>query len=242
MSTAGIIIIGEEILSGKVDECNSGFIAKRLRAKGVKVKRISVIPDDIDDIAYETKLFSDKFDFVFTSGGLGPTHDDVTIDGIARGFGVRVVVDDYLREILDRRYGDRVTPERLKMAQVPEGANIIVNKEIEFPLIQFKNLFIFPGIPKYLKDKLLSIEELFNEPPILLKRVYVNEIESEIAPFLNEVVRNHGNVEIGSYPIMDNSDYRVILTFESISKDSLDSAVREMTESAFKNRIIRVDG
>lgn len=242
MSTAGIIIIGEEILSGKVDECNSGFIAKRLRAKGVKVKKISVIPDDIDEIALETKLFSDKFDFVFTSGGLGPTHDDVTIDGIAKGFGVRVVVDDYLRKILDRRYGDRVTPERLKMAQVPDGANIIVNSEIEFPLIQFKNLFIFPGIPKYLKDKLLSIEELFHEPPILLKKVYVNEIESEIAPFLNEVVRNHKDVEIGSYPIMDNSDYRVILTFESISKGSLDAAVGEMAESAFKNRIIKVEG
>ncbi|MBF0591466.1 MAG: competence/damage-inducible protein A [Nitrospirae bacterium] len=226
--TAGIIIIGDEILSGKVEECNSLFLSRGLRARGVNVCRICIIPDEVDEIAAEVRGFSDRYDYVFTSGGLGPTHDDVTIEGIAKGFSVRVVVEPHLRSILDRRYGDRVTPERLKMAEVPEGGELITDKALEFPLIRYKNVFIFPGIPQYLRDKFNVIEHMFIAPSILLKRVYVNEYESEIAPMLNDIVRDNKGVKIGSYPIMHNSEHRVMLTIESVDEAALTVAVEAL--------------
>ncbi len=240
LTTAGIIIIGDEILSGKVEECNFLFLTRRLRARGVSVCRVSIIPDEIDEIAAEVKIFSDRYDYVFTSGGLGPTHDDVTIEGIAKGFSVKVVVEKHLYSILERRYGDRVTPERQKMAEIPEGAQIITSKALEFPLIRYRNVFIFPGIPQYLRDKFNVIENMFTSPSILLKRVYVSEYESEIAPMLNDVVRNNKDVKIGSYPIMNNKEHRVMLTLESLDVAALDVAVDALVKG-LGDKVVNID-
>lgn len=238
--TAGIIIIGDEILSGKVEECNCLFLARRLRARGVNVCRVSIISDEVDEIATEVRSFSERYDYVFTSGGLGPTHDDVTIEGIAKGFSVRIVVEPHLRSILERRYGDRVTPERLKMAEIPEGGELVTDKALEFPLIRYKNVFIFPGIPQFLRDKFNVIEHLFIAPSILLKRVYVNEYESEIAPMLNEIVRDNRAVKIGSYPIMHNSNHRVMLTLESVDEAALTLAVDALAKR-LGDKAVKID-
>ncbi len=120
LKTAGIIIIGNEILSGKVKDMNSFFLACELRDLGVDVKRISVITDDVEEIALEANRFSTSYDYVFTSGGVGPTHDDVTMAGIAKGFDVDLVVHDGIRQILYDRYKDIVNSAVLKMTEVPE--------------------------------------------------------------------------------------------------------------------------
>src|SRR5499427_11150570 len=123
--TAGIILICNEILSGKVMDANASYLCRELRALGVEVRRISVIPDEVDVIASEVAAYSGAFDVVFTSGGVGPTHDDVTIEGVARALGVPVVRDPRLVSMLERFYRDRrqeLTEARLKMAEVPEGA------------------------------------------------------------------------------------------------------------------------
>ena len=109
--TAGIIIIGDEILTGKVQDYNSFFMAQELWSHGVRLCRISIIPDIVDEIAEEVRTFSDKFDFVFTSGGIGPTHDDVTIEGISKGFNVATVIDPTLKEALESRLG-KLSPSR----------------------------------------------------------------------------------------------------------------------------------
>src|SRR5208283_396920 len=142
--TAGIIIIGDEILSGKVQDTNVLFLTGELWARGVMVSRISVIPDIVDDIAREVRDFSAKYDFVLTSGGIGPTHDDITIEGVSAAFGVRPVISDMLKGRLEQRNKD-LTPARLKMAEVPEGAELLDCGELSFPLIKFRNVFIFPG-------------------------------------------------------------------------------------------------
>lgn len=238
--TAGIIIIGDEILSGRVHDNNSFFMAKELWLHGIQLRRISIIPDSVDEIAHEVKIFSDTFDYVFTSGGIGPTHDDVTIEGISRAFGVKPVVHDVLRRILEGRHASP-TPEQLKMAEVPEGAELVNDGTLAFPLIKFRNIFIFPGIPEFLRKKFSVIVKLFNEPSILMKKVYIKESESKIASILNEILTHLTDVKIGSYPVVDNRDYEVMVTLESLNKASLDLAFNMLLERLLKEKIVRTE-
>jgi len=238
--TAGIIIIGDEILSGKIHENNSFFMAKKLWLQGIHVRRICIIPDTVDEIAQEVLSFSQMFDYVFTSGGIGPTHDDVTIEGISKAFNVKPVIHDTLRKILEQRH-TTPTPEQLKMAEVPDGAELVNDGTLAFPLIKFKNVFIFPGIPEFLRKKFSVIVHLFHEPPILMKKVYVKENESTIASILNEILDHVTNIKIGSYPVVDDRDYQVMITLESLHKEPLESAVRMLQESLPQDKIVRIE-
>jgi FAD synthetase len=238
--TAGIIIIGDEILSGKIQDGNSFFMARELWSGGIQVRRISVIPDSTDEIAEEVRNFSGLFDYVFTSGGIGPTHDDVTIEGISKAFGVRTVIDRTLRDFLEKKQPS-LSPEQLKMAEVPEGAELIITESLSFPLIKIRNVFVFPGIPQLLKKKFLAIEKMFREPVIRLKKVFLNESEDVIAPLLNATVRRFLHVKIGSYPVMDNADYSVMVTFESQDEVSLGAAFENFLDSLPARKIVRVE-
>jgi FAD synthetase len=239
--TAGIIIIGDEILSGKIQEYNAFFMAQELWAHGIQLCRISVIPDSIDEIAGEVSAFAGRFDFVFTSGGIGPTHDDVTIEGISKAFGVRPVIDITLREILEKKQGN-LTPAQIKMAEVPEGSELVCDGTLSFPLIRFRNIFILPGIPQLLRKKFLAIEKLFDEPQIFLKKVYLDESESKVAPVLNEIVQRYRNVKVGSYPVVDNMEYSVMVTLESLDTVCLSDALSKLLKGLAPEKIIRVEG
>jgi FAD synthetase len=213
---AGIIIIGDEILSGLVQDSNALFMVKELRQKGIDVRRVSFIKDDIDDISREVKIFSEAFDYVFTSGGIGSTHDDVSIEGISKAFNVRTVIDGQLRAVLEKMFKTTLTPEQLRMAEVPEGAEVIPDETIGLPLIKYKNVYIFPGIPEFLRKKFLVIAKmLFTDNPPLIKKVYIKEFESKVAPILNKIVKNHRNVKIGSYPFMNIEEYNLMIILES---------------------------
>lgn len=237
---AGIIIIGDEILSGKVHDDNSFFMAKELWSHGIQVSRISIIADLIDEIAEEVRDFSDRYDYVFTSGGIGPTHDDITIEGMSKAFGVKTVIHATLKEVLEKKLG-ALSPEQLKMAEVPEGAELVNDDSLTFPLIKFRNVFIFPGIPQLLRKKFLAVEKLFNEPLIHLKKVYLNEAESRVAPVLNGIVERYKSVKIGSYPEIDNKDYSVMVTLESLNAEDLAAAFRDLLSRIPKEKIMRVE-
>jgi molybdenum cofactor synthesis domain-containing protein len=239
--TAGIIIIGDEILSGKVQDGNAFFMAQELWAHGIQLSRISVIPDSIEEIAEEVRKFAEKFDYVFTSGGIGPTHDDITIEGISKAFNVRAVIDPTLKGILETRQG-ALSPAQLRMAEVPEGAELVNDDTLSFPLIKFRNVFIFPGIPQLLRKKFHTIEKMFHEPPIYLKKVYVNESESRIAPVLNVIVERYQNVKIGSYPVLENTDYTVMVTLESLDASSLSSAYISLLENIPEDKLFKAEG
>lgn len=239
--TAGIIIIGDEILSGKVQDGNAFFMAQELWAHGVQLKRISVIPDSIDAISEEVRRFSVRYDYVFTSGGIGPTHDDITIDGISHAFSVRTVIDPVLKGFLEMRQKP-LSPEQLRMAEVPEGAELIDDGTLSFPLIKFRNVFIFPGIPQLLRKKFYAIEKLFHEPLIHLKKIYVKESEARIAPLLNEIVRQFPHVKIGSYPVLENEDYSVMITLESLDAANLSSAYLNLLENIPKEKLFKAEG
>lgn len=225
--TAGIIIIGNEILSGKVQDINSHYLAAELRSSGVDVKKISVIPDEIDIIAEETKGFSASYDFVITTGGVGPTHDDVTMEGIAKGFGVELVCHPEIRKVLSSIYNS-FNDAVLKMANVPDGSVVEFIENMKFPVVNFKNIFIFPGIPEYLKDKFHLIRNRFSSSPFYLKKIFIKARESDIAAALSEIASGNKGVNIGSYPVLENDGFNIIVTVESKSPSSLKNAADQL--------------
>lgn len=239
--TAGIVIIGNEVLSGKTQDTNSHFLCTELRALGVEVRRISVIPDEIELIGREVASFSSAFDFVFTTGGVGPTHDDVTMAGIAHGFGVQVIRHPELERRLRQRLGANINEARLRMAEVPEGAELLGAGSLYSPVVKLRNVYIFPGIPKILHERFAAIKESFREAPFHLKVVYVKEGEGTIASILNEVLARYPQLLLGSYPVIDNPEYKVKVTLESKDPQYLDQAFAKLVSAIPKGAIHRVE-
>jgi molybdenum cofactor synthesis domain-containing protein len=239
--TAGIILIGNEILSGKVVDANAAYLCRELRALGVDVRRISVIPDEVDTIAAEVAEQSRCYDVLFTSGGVGPTHDDVTIEGVARALGVRVVREPRLVAVLERYYPGRLTEARLKMAEVPEGAELLAEGEMVFPAVAVRNIFVLPGVPEIFRQKFDALKERFRESPFFLCSVFVNMGEGTLADHLNELLRRHPELLLGSYPEFSNPEYKVKVTLESKDRAYLDGAVADFLERLPPSAVVRVD-
>ncbi|MBI5846846.1 MAG: competence/damage-inducible protein A [Nitrospirae bacterium] len=238
--TAGLIIIGNEILSGKTQDQNSFFLATELRALGVSLVRISVIPDDLEMISKEAVLFSESFDLVFTTGGVGPTHDDITMSGVAKAFGVPLIRHPVLERRFHERYGEAVNNAIMKMAEVPEGTEVIEFATNNFPLVVFRNIYIFPGIPRYLQEKFNLVRERFRTSAFFLKRIYLRANEADIAAILNTVVAKNDCVTFGSYPILGNDDYQIIVTAESKIEADLTVALEELIQNLPQNIIVTV--
>jgi molybdenum cofactor synthesis domain-containing protein len=212
--TAGIVLIGNEILSGKIADANAAYLCRELRALGVDVRRISVVPDEVDAIAQAIAQFSREWDIVFTSGGVGPTHDDVTIEGVARALRVPVVRHPRLVDILRQYYGERVNEAHLKMAEVPEGAEL-VGESLRFPTIVAGNVYVLPGVPEIFQQKFEALRERFRDQPYHLRNVFVRIGEGLLAEHLNDLLREFPTLLLGSYPEFSNPEYRVKITLES---------------------------
>jgi len=240
--TAGIIIIGNEVLSGKTQDTNSHFLCQELRTLGVEVQRISVIPDEIELIGNEAASFSRQFDFVFTTGGVGPTHDDVTMAGIARGFGLKVIRHPELERRLRERHGENINEARLRMAEVPEGAELVGGGSLYAAVAKVRNIYIFPGIPKILQERFQVIKEGFRDAPFYLKVIYVREGEGVIASILNSLLESFPDLLLGSYPVLDNPDYKVKVTLESKDRDYLDRAFDRLLQTLPKGAVQRIEG
>lgn len=239
--TAGIIIIGNEVLSGKTQDTNSHFLCVELRRLGVEVQKISTIQDEIDLIGEEVAYFSKRFDFVFTTGGVGPTHDDVTIEGIARGFSVPVVRHPEIENRMRQRLGGDVNEARLRMANVPEGAVLLATEALFAPVVNIQNVYIFPGIPRILQERFDAIKERFRGAPYLLKNVFVRYGEGVIASALNDLLAKFPHLLLGSYPVLDLPDYKVKVTLESKDSDYLDGALKTLLASLPQDAVHRID-
>ncbi len=226
-ATAGIVVIGDEILSGKFADENAAFLIAELRSLGVELRRISVIPDDLDDIAETVPRFAARFTHVFTSGGVGPTHDDVTMAGIARGFGTRVVQAPELEAKVRLFWGEKLAPANLRLAQIPDGAELIYGDAV-WPVVGFRNVYILPGVPALFRRKFLDIRERFRATPVAVARVYCSAEEGVLAPHLDAVVAAHPAVKIGSYPRFEEQDFRVLLTLEAADAATVTSAVDDL--------------
>lgn len=226
--TAAILIIGNEILTGKVKDENSHFLAAELRELGVDVRLIEVLPDVEEVIAERVSACSKDFDLVFTSGGVGPTHDDVTMKAIAAGFGLKTVLNEGLAGYI-RDWCGELPPEAMKMAELPEGAEVIkTGEEVRFPPVLVRNVYIFPGIPSFLRRKFTLIRDRFRSVPYSIRYIYVNEEECFIARYLNEAAREYPLVQIGSYPKVDEAEFRVLITVESRDEEELMGAYKKL--------------
>jgi molybdenum cofactor synthesis domain-containing protein len=214
MPTAGIVIIGDEILTGKFTEENAAFLIGELRALGVDLRRITVIPDDLEDIAATVRDASGKYDHVFTSGGVGPTHDDVTMAAIAHGFGVTVTRHPDLEAKVRGYWKDQLADANLRLADVPTGSELVYGKDQIWPVVCFKNVYILPGVPALFRRKFVDIRDRFRALPVTAARVYVDLEEGELAPHLDAVVAAYPGVKIGSYPRFSEKDFRVLVTLE----------------------------
>lgn len=227
-NTAGIVIIGDEILSGKFADENAAYLIGALRELGVSLRQIAVIPDDLSTIAETVPAFSERFGHVFTSGGVGPTHDDVTMAGIAQGFGTTVVVHPALREILERFYGDKMNDTRLRLAEVPDGAELVVGERPDWPVVCYRNIYILPGVPSLFRRKFDSIRERFRAEPFVLGRIYSMGEESDISVRLSAAVAAHPDVTFGSYPRFHETEFKIILTIEGRDPAAVTAAIEAL--------------
>jgi molybdenum cofactor synthesis domain-containing protein len=223
--TAGIIVIGNEILSGKTRDENSPYLVRQLRELGVDVRKISVIADELTLISGEVREFSNSYDYVFTTGGVGPTHDDLTMDGIAAAFGRHVYRNADLEASLRHFYSKDLLDGNLRMADVPEGARLVGGKgTMWFPVVAVENVYIFPGVPEILQRKFERIKESFREAPFHLREVFLQADEGQIANILHQLLAEFPDLLLGSYPYLDNPVYSIKLTLESKDASYLEGA------------------
>ena len=239
--TAGLIVVGNEILSGKVIDTNAPFLARELRALGVELRCILTIPDELDEIAAAVAHFHRAYDVVFTSGGIGPTHDDVTIAGIAQGLGRRVIRHPDIEGKLREFYGEHVNAARLKMAEVPEGAELIIDGKLGFPTIKCENLYVLPGIPQLFEQKFLGLRERFAATPYVLRVIYTRTGEGAIAEHLDATLAAFPELMLGSYPKLGDADDAVKLTLESKDGAYVEQALAHLLKLLPADCVIRTE-
>ena len=239
--SAAAVVIGNEILSGKITDTNSPFLATELRALGVSLRRVVVIPDELQVIADEVRECHRAYDVVFTSGGVGPTHDDITVEGVACALGRSVISHPDLEAKLRAFYGDRINPARLKMAEVPEGAELITDVSLNFPTIKVENIYVLPGIPEIFRQKFSSLRSRFQAAPYCMKVVYTGVGEGTIAEFLNDTMREFPDLLLGSYPKINDPEYMVKVTLESKDVGYVERAFRHLLRLLPGGSVVRTE-
>ncbi len=240
VTTAAAVIIGAELLSGKIRDENFHALSSTLRALGIELKKVVFCADDRSVIAEEVSAVCDRHDIVFTSGGVGPTHDDVTIDGVSRALGVRSVQSKELEALLRSVYGEKLNENHLLMARVPEGASLEEGAGIRWPTIVARNVWILPGVPELFRMKLAAIRARLRGPnPFFTEELYCLVEETELKAELDQVVAQHPDVEVGSYPKWFDKRYKTRLTFDARSSE-LAKAAALAARSLLGDRIVDV--
>jgi molybdenum cofactor synthesis domain-containing protein len=240
--TAAALVIGNELLTGKVLDANVHALAGSLRALGIRLSRVVMLPDEIGILAAEVRRLSAEFDVVFTSGGVGPTHDDVTVEAVAQAFGVEVILDPTLSDLLRKVYGERLTDAHLLMARVPVGALLCGSPEVEWPTPVMNNVWILPGIPDLFKLKLLTARAWLRGPTSFVTRaLFVRMEEPLLKPLLDAVVARHPEVEIGSYPKWFDPTYRTQITFDAESAGAAQAALDDLRNLLAPSDVVRAE-
>ena len=226
--TAGFIIIGNEILSGRTQDQNLNFLAKNLVEMGITLKEVRVIGDFEDEIIETVNILKSKYDYVFTSGGIGPTHDDITTESIAKTFNQQLILHPLAHEILIKHYGkENVNQARLKMAYLPSNASLLDNPVSSAPGFRIDNVFVMAGVPKIFQAMFMACKkELICGEKIISREIKINLTESSIAQDLTKLQLQYPDIAMGSYPFEGQTS----LVFRSSNLNQLNIAINKMID------------
>jgi len=231
--TAGLVVIGDEILSGRTHDKNIAQVASWLQVQGIRLSEVRVVPDVKDRIVEAVNQLRAANDYLFTTGGIGPTHDDITVDAVAEALDVPVVIHPEAKAILERYYTDKggLNDGRLRMARVPEGADLIPNRMSGAPGIRRGNVILMAGVPHITAGMLDALTgELEGGAPLKSETIGCWTAESEIAGLLQEVEAAHENCQIGSYPFFREGRVGANFVIRSVSEKDLASCVHALTD------------
>ena len=240
---AAILIIGNEILSGRTQDTNTSTLATWLNSIGVKVKEVRVIPDIEKTIVDTLNVLRKENDYVFTTGGIGPTHDDITAESVSKAFGLKYEIHKEGYKILQSYYKPGEFNEgRKKMIWMPENAELILNPTSGAPGFSVENVFCLPGVPSIMKSMLGGItNKIVGGEPILSKTISLKTVESEIANSLTKVQDNNKDVEIGSYPFFHAGKLGVSIVLRSENQSKIDACNLQILKFVNEKKIEVVD-
>ena len=236
--SAAVLLIGNELLSGSIEDKNLAHIAKTLEQRGIRVRETRIVPDIEQEIADAVNHLRNKYDYLFTTGGVGPTHDDITSDSIAAAFGVKNVVQqrvfDGLQSYLNSK-GVEFTPAAQRMAYAPEGAELIWTDKTMIPCYRIDNVYVMAGVPRIMRLMLDDVlQSLKTGVRIYNSTVHANVSEGEIAAALEAVQHKHPDIDIGSYPQdkdSELSDYRVIFVIKGTDQSEIQQTCDEILDA-----------
>ena len=226
--TAAVLVIGDEILSGRTQDVNVNAIARFLGERGIDLKEARIVPDDMEAIVEALNALRTRYDHVFTTGGIGPTHDDITADAVAAAFGVPIshhpeavrILRAYFREM-----GREETEARMRMARIPEGAELIPNPVSRAPGFRIGNVFVLPGVPRIMAAMLLELEEhLAMGTPVRSVTVEAHVPEGDLGDPLRRLAAGHPEVSIGSYPFREGGSLGARIVIRSRDAEALEAA------------------
>ena len=240
---AAILIIGNEILSGRTRDTNTSTLALWLNSIGVKVQEVKIIPDIEETIVSSVNLLREQYDYVFTTGGIGPTHDDITAQSIAKAFNLSYEIHKEGYKILEKYYKPGEFNEgRQKMIWMPKNAKLLLNPTSGAPGFNVENVFCLPGVPSILKSMLGGLKNnIVGGEPILTRTISLRTIESEIAKSLTNIQDNNKDVEIGSYPFFQAGKLGVSIVIRSESQSKIDVCSTQILNFVKEKKIEIVD-
>jgi molybdenum cofactor synthesis domain-containing protein len=236
------VIIGNEVLSAKVEDLNGVLLARRLRDHGIPLRLIATVPDEIDPIVNGIVQARAVAEHVFTSGGIGPTHDDVTVRAVALALSRRVVRMPELAELVERHYRGQPPLEALRLADAPAGTQLIWREGIWYPALQCEKIYLLPGVPQLFELQLETILSRLKGAPIHLRALYLSLDEPEIAHVLDRIAISMPQATIGSYPQFDRSvGYRVKVTVENPELSVVERIVARLQTELPAGAILRIE-
>lgn len=212
--TAALLIIGAEVLSGKVDDANGPFLIRALRQCGVEVQQMRVVGDSVAGIGQAVADLRGQHTYVFTTGGIGPTHDDVTMAGIAHAFGRTIQKDLKLLALMQARHPGPLSQPRQKMAEVPQGATLLLGDGSFMPIVCVENVYVLPGVPALMRSCFAEIAPTLQSRPFFSHALLLDVAESDIADVLSAAQAEFSDLTVGSYPRFDKADHRVKVTID----------------------------
>ncbi|PZQ45144.1 MAG: competence/damage-inducible protein A [Micavibrio aeruginosavorus] len=229
--SVALIIVGNEILSGRTQDTNTSWIAENLNAMGIVLHQVRVVPDAESEIIAAIHELQDKVDYIFTTGGIGPTHDDITAESVAKAFKVPLELNPEAYDMLKRHYGSEkeINDARRKMAMIPQGAELILNPVSGAPGFHIGNVFVLAGVPRIMQAMFDDVQtRLKRGKPVLSNTIACSLAESRVAEPLEALQNNYATVAIGSYPHFRGGILGLSLVLRSTDDEALDKATREL--------------